>query len=54
MEPAWIQGHSGCNVTVAVVDDGSYNIFVSEINLLMLHIHRAGRNSWRLVGQLCK
>ena len=22
VEPAWIQGYSGCNVTVAVVDDG--------------------------------
>ncbi|CAI8027851.1 Furin [Geodia barretti] len=23
VEPAWIQGYSGCNVTVAVVDDGN-------------------------------
>ena len=50
VEPAWIQGYSGCNVTVAVVDDGklliklkpliltSYNVFSCILPLIGLDI----------------
>ena len=54
MEPAWIQGYSGCNVTVAVVDDGNLkNKSVFRI-CQCTNPCRTGYISRRLVGQCRK
>ena len=34
VEPAWIQGYSGCNVTVAVVDDGKSWIIITNFYII--------------------
>ena len=38
VEPAWIQGLTGCNVVVAIVDDGERGCHFSSLPLMHVKV----------------
>ena len=56
VEPAWLQGWTGCNVTVAVVDDGMVNFLIvkSMHDCIVSCACRFGFHSSRLDEEFCK